>query len=228
MEWLREGATSGSAVIADEQVNGRGRLGRSWHTPPRTALIVSVILRPKPEQVSQITMLGALAICDMLERLSINLYSGQPDKWDVGVKWPNDVHLNGKKVSGVLSEAVWEGQELRGVVLGMGINVRINFSDTELADSAISIETVLGKRVERLDLLAELLAQVDSWNERLGEAFLFDSWKGRLNMLGKPVKLQDGTSSGVAENVDESGALLVREAHGKLHRVTAGDIQLGE
>jgi BirA family transcriptional regulator, biotin operon repressor / biotin---[acetyl-CoA-carboxylase] ligase len=209
-------------------VKGRGRLGRRWHTPPRTALIVSVILRPKPEYLSQITMLGALAICDMLERLSLPSYPATVNTWDVGIKWPNDVHLNGKKVSGVLSEAVWEGQELQGVVLGMGVNVRIDFSDTELADSATSIETVLGKRVERLDLLAELLAQVDSWYERLGEAFLFDSWKGRLNMLGKRVKLQDGVAGGVAESVDESGALLVRGADHQLHRLTAGDITLGD
>jgi BirA family biotin operon repressor/biotin-[acetyl-CoA-carboxylase] ligase len=227
LEWLREGAEAGSVVIADEQVKGRGRLGRNWYTPPGTAVILSVILRPKAEYVSRITMLGALAVCEMVQQVPTSLYTSQPEKWEIGIKWPNDVWLNGRKVSGVLSEAVWEGSELQGVVLGVGVNVRINFEGTEMAEGAISIETALGKRVERLPLIAELLAQVDDWNERLGEPVLFDAWRNRLNMLGKKVTVQEGTINGRAEDVDAGGALLVRDGTGKVHRVAAGDIALG-
>jgi BirA family transcriptional regulator, biotin operon repressor / biotin---[acetyl-CoA-carboxylase] ligase len=218
LDWLRGGAAVGSAVIADEQVKGRGRLGRTWYTPPGTALILSVVLRPKVEYLGQITMLGAVAIVEMIEHLGTT---------DVGLKWPNDVLLHGKKVSGVLSEAVWNGGQLQGVVLGMGINVRIDFSGTELSDIATSIEPALGHGLDRLDLLVDLLGRVDYWCERLQTGALFDTWKSRLNMLGKMVTVQSGTVHGFAESVDGSGALMVRDETGTLHRVVAGDIGLG-
>lgn len=218
LDWLRSGAASGSAVVTDEQVKGRGRLGRTWYTPPGTALILSVILRPKVEYLGQITMLGAVAIAEMIEQLGTA---------DVAIKWPNDVLLQGKKVSGVLSEVVWNGDKLQGVVLGMGINVRINFAGTELAGTATSIEPALGHAVDRLDLLVDLLARVDYWYDRLQTGALFDAWKSRLNMLGKMVTVQGGTLYGFAESVDRSGALLLRDESGKLHRVVAGDIGLG-
>jgi BirA family transcriptional regulator, biotin operon repressor / biotin---[acetyl-CoA-carboxylase] ligase len=218
LDWLRAGAMAGSAVVTDEQVKGRGRLGRTWYTPPGTALILSVVLSPKVEDLGQITMLGAVAIAEMIEHLGTA---------DVGIKWPNDVLLQGKKVSGVLSEAVWNGDKLQGAVLGMGINVRIDFSGTELAGTAISIEPALGHAVDRLDLLDDLLSRVDYWYERLQTSALFDAWKSRLNMLGKMVTVQQGTLHGLAESVDQSGALLLRDESGQLHRVVAGDIGLG-
>lgn len=211
--WLHEGASAGSVVIADEQLSGRGRLGRKWHTPPGVGLAVSVILRPKPANLPQITMLGALAIYDML----VNL--GLPQ---VTIKWPNDVQVNGRKVSGVLAEAVWTGDQLAGVVLGMGINVRVDFTGTELADKAISIEPALGRPVDRADLAADLLAQVDKWQAGLGTVLLFETWKSRLATLGQPVSYAG--FSGVAENVSPDGALMIRLADGRVQPVLAGDV----
>jgi BirA family biotin operon repressor/biotin-[acetyl-CoA-carboxylase] ligase len=216
LDWLREGAATGSLVIADEQVKGRGRLGRTWYTPPGTALILSVILRPSALHLPQMTMLGGVALTDTLNHL------GAPD---VGIKWPNDVQLNGRKVSGILPEAVWEGDKLVGVVLGMGVNVRIDFSGSELAQTAISIEPALGRMVNRLDVLADLLSRIDYWYGRLDTVFA--AWKSRLNMLGKLVTVQNAMISGWAENVDEQGALLVKDAKGQSHRVVAGDVALG-
>lgn len=220
LAWLSQGAPSGAAVIADEQLKGRGRLGRSWYTPPSTALIVSVILHPAPQHLAQITMLGAVSICEMIESLGAS---------NVGIKWPNDVQLNGLKVSGVLPEAVWEGGKLRGVVLGMGVNVRQDFSHTELATTAISLEPALGKTLDRSELLAFLLARMDNGVEHLGTSSLFNAWKSRLNTLGQSVSLlNNGQSiSGIAEGVDENGALLVRDRTGQLQRVLAGDIAMG-
>jgi BirA family biotin operon repressor/biotin-[acetyl-CoA-carboxylase] ligase len=219
-EWVNNGAVTGSVVVADEQVKGKGRLGRAWHTPPGTALIVSVILHPRLEDLPQITMLGALAIYDMVKHLGIT---------SVGIKWPNDVMLNGLKVSGILPEAVWENGKLVGVVLGMGINVRIDFTNTDLVNKAISIEPVLGQRVERLDLLVDLLAGIDYWSQRLGSDELFDTWKNRLVTLGQDihVKTFDKEIIGLAQDVDRDGALLVRREDGQIERVIAGDIALG-
>jgi BirA family biotin operon repressor/biotin-[acetyl-CoA-carboxylase] ligase len=220
LDWLREGAPSGAVVIADEQVKGRGRLGRAWYTPPGTALILSVVLRPEPQHLPHLTMMGALAVCELLERLSAE---------DVAVKWPNDVQLCGKKVSGVLPEVVWKGSQVEGAVLGIGVNVRIDFSGTEFADKAISIEPALGKSVNRLDLLVHLLNRLDDWTSLLGTASLYEAWRRRLKMLGQPVTVTgtDGTIQGVAVDVDEEGALLVRGEGERVHRVIAGDIVLG-
>jgi BirA family biotin operon repressor/biotin-[acetyl-CoA-carboxylase] ligase len=217
LKWLREGAPPGSVVVADEQVKGRGRLGRTWYTPPGTALILSVILRPVVEQLPQITMLGALAICDLLNHLGAQ---------KVAVKWPNDVLLDGLKVSGILPEAVWTGSHIEGVVLGIGINVRIDFSGTELADGAISIESTLGRPVDRLSALAYLLSRLDKWAAQLGTDTLYCAWRARLVTIGHYVSLGDSehSVSGQAEDVDEMGALLLRDGDGVLHRVLAGDI----
>lgn len=220
LAWMAAGAPTGAVVITDEQVKGKGRLGRVWHTPAGSALIVSVILRPQVKALSQITMMGALAIYDVVKLLGCD---------DVGIKWPNDVQLCGRKVSGVLPEAVWEDGLLSGVVLGMGINVSIDFQNTELAQKAISIEPVLGKSVDRLDLLSSLLRQVDYWADRLGSLELFETWKNRLVTLGRDVQVQTAERivSGFAEMVDQDGALWVRQADGHVERVIAGDIALG-
>lgn len=215
-DWLKNGAVAGAVVIADEQIGGRGRQGRGWHNPPGQAIALSIILKPHRSQLSQITMLGALAISDVLTDLGAG---------DVGIKWPNDVLLNGKKVCGVLPEAYWEGDSLRGVVLGMGINVRVDFAGTELAERAISIETALGKSVDRTQFVADLLARLDHWRDFLGTNDLLRIWKSRLISLGKPATV--GDVSGIAESVDEEGALLIRTADGSLQRVVAGELTTG-
>lgn len=220
LAWLREGAPTGSVVVADEQLKGRGRKGRTWHTPPGTALAVSLILHPPLEVLNRVSMLGALAICEAIENLGIQ---------GAGIKWPNDVQINGRKVSGVLPENEWDGDRLVGVVLGMGLNVRVNFAGTGLEDTAISLESALGKPVDRLELLVKLLERTDEWSARLGSAALPAAWRKRLTTPGQTVTVSSAEAviRGVAEDVDEQGALLVRDQQGTLHRVIAGDIALG-
>jgi BirA family biotin operon repressor/biotin-[acetyl-CoA-carboxylase] ligase len=218
LEWLRTGAQTGSVVVADEQVKGRGRLGRAWYTLPGTALIVSIILHPSRSQIPHLTMLGAVAICELMEHIGIE---------DVGIKWPNDVQIGRRKVSGILPEVVWQEVKVEGAVLGMGINVRVDFTNTELADKAISIETLLGKPVNRLDLLVHLLDTMSYWTPKLGTRLLFHAWRERLTTLGQPVTSADGVVHGTAEDVDEDGALLLTALDGTHHRLIAGDIELG-
>jgi BirA family biotin operon repressor/biotin-[acetyl-CoA-carboxylase] ligase len=230
---------AGDVIVADDQVKGKGRLDRTWYTPPGTALIVSVILPVKEhEYLPRVTMLGAVAIAEMIEDLRhpkghVTDMPLQNTDSTVAIKWPNDVQVNGKKVSGVLSEVNWniasgiKGRVLHGVVLGMGVNVRIDFKGTELENTAISIEPALGRKVDRLELLGNLMARVEYWFARIGSDELFEAWKSRLNMLGKMVTVQQGTIHGLAESVDASGTLLVRDEQDVLHRVVAGDIALG-
>lgn len=213
--WLREGAMTGAFVFADEQTRGRGRMGRSWQTPPGAALAVSVILHPLAEHLHQIGMIGALAIYDLA--LEVGAVA-------VGIKWPNDVLVSGRKVSGLLPEAEWDGDALLGVVLGMGVNVRVDFSGSELEHKAISLEQAASRPLDRLDLLSFLLNRVDYWYAQLGSTGVFETWKSRLLTLGQRVTI--GQAHGLAESVDEQGALLVRDDSGTIQRVIAGDIAM--
>jgi BirA family biotin operon repressor/biotin-[acetyl-CoA-carboxylase] ligase len=215
-QWLRDGAADGSVVIADEQISGRGRQGRVWHTPPGVALAVSIILHPPVDWLPRLSMLGALAVAELAEGVGAQ---------DVGIKWPNDVQINGLKVSGVLPEAEWDGSRLLGVVLGIGVNVRTDFRRTELEATATSLETAFGQQLDRAELARDLLVHVSFWYNQLESDALFAAWKGRLSTLGQPVTINE--VQGVAEAVDEQGALLVRDTNGTVRRVVAGDLAIG-
>lgn len=221
-DWLNQDAPTGACVVADEQTSGRGRKARQWQTPPGTALAVSVILRPPPTALHQVVMLGALAVAETIDGL---------DSWHkVTVKWPNDVLLDNKKVSGILAESAWKGSQLQGVVLGIGLNVRVDFTGSPLESTAISIESVLGRRVDRTILLAVLLRRIDHWTRHLGTQTLFLAWKARLSTLGTTVTVNgtdgNGPLTGLAETVESDGALCVRTPDNTLHRVVAGDVAL--
>jgi BirA family biotin operon repressor/biotin-[acetyl-CoA-carboxylase] ligase len=216
--WLREAAKHGSVVIADEQRKGRGRRGRTWYTPPNVALALSVILKPLPENASQLSMVGALAVYDLCEHLGLS---------NVGIKWPNDVQIKGKKVSGVLPEAIWDGDNFLGVVLGIGVNVRNQF-EGELVDIATSIEAELGQSLERVGLIAYLLERLDFWTVKLSTDELFQAWKSRLSTLGQSV-IVEGVNQrivGQAVDVETNGTLLIKTGDGSIQRIMAGDLSL--
>lgn len=211
--WLREGAAPFSVVLADEQRKGRGRKGRYWYTPPGVALAVSVILKPTPQQASKISMLGALAVAELCDHAGIA---------GVGIKWPNDVQIHGKKVSGVLPEAVWLEGDLLGVVLGMGVNIRVQFAP-EIAPIATNIEDEVAHRVDRAALIMYLLGRVTHWMAQDSDA-LFAAWRARLNTIGQHVQV-DGIV-GQAVDVELGGALLIKTDDGSMKRVLAGDLSL--
>ena len=214
MQWLREGAESGSVVIADEQRKGRGRKGRYWHTPPDVAMAVSVILKPTQAYAHRISMIGALSVYDLCKAFRIH---------DVGIKWPNDVQVNGKKVSGILPEAAWENDKLLGVVLGMGVNVRVKF-DSELSDIAINLEDAVNKELSRSKLVAMLMERIQYWMQRIEQNHTFELWQTRLNTIGRQVDVEGIV--GQAQAVDDSGALLIKVEDGSIKTVMAGDVSL--
>ena len=214
IQWLRSGAVSGSVVIADEQLKGRGRKGRMWHTPPGVALAVSVILKPPPEYANRISMVGALAVYDLCASVGAK---------NLGIKWPNDMQINGTKVSGILPEAAWDNGNLLGVVLGMGVNVRVQF-EGELVQTATNLESETGKSLDRIELIATLLDRIDYWMEHIASDELFETWQSRLNTIGRQVEVEG--IIGQAQAVDEGGALLIALADGSIKRVMAGDVSL--
>jgi len=220
--WALEGAPAGAVVIAEEQTAGRGRHGRVWMAAPGSSLLLSVVLRPAlpPEALARVTLLGAVALAEALAALGL-----QP-----GIKWPNDVQLGGRKVAGILAEAVWEGEALRAVVLGIGVNVRRDALPPEAltAYRATTVEAALGRPVLRGALLADLLARLDAWAERLDGPDLLAAWARYSVTLGRRVVVASGDErlSGLAEAVDGHGALLLRLDDGSQRRLLAGDVTI--
>lgn len=215
---------AGAVVIAEEQTAGRGRQRRAWRTPPGQALALSMILRPHliPEQLPRVTMLGGVAVAATLSPLLEDA---------LALKWPNDVLIHGRKVCGILSEAIWEGDRLGPVVIGIGLNVRVDFSHTHLAGYATSLETELGHPVSRHTLLANLVGHLLHWSRRVHDPALVEVWRGWLKTLGRRVTVYpqaEGSESyeAVAEAVDDLGALIVRLDSGEKRRILAADVGL--
>lgn len=223
--WAAEGAPELALVVADEQVHGRGRTGRSWFTPPGSALAFSLVLRPRLEgspHTAHLTALGALAVCQALR-----LYYDLPAQ----IKWPNDVLANGRKLCGVLVESAWQGSQLSHAVLGVGVNVthravphaqKLNFPATDVTSN-------YGAAVDRLELLVRILEQLTAWYARLGSAEFLAAWKLHLAFVGQAVQITqpDGsTLSGEIAGLADTGALLLRLAQGELRPVDFGEVQL--
>lgn len=217
-EWLLNGADSLSVIIADEQRKGRGRRGRIWYTPPGVAIAVSIVLRPHPEFATRVSMIGALAVYDLCQSLNIE---------NTGIKWPNDVQINGKKVSGILPEAITVGDDLKGVILGIGVNVRNQF-DEELIDIATTLETATGTQLNRVELIATLMDRVAHWYSLIHRDDLHFAWKSRLNTLGQEVIVQGVNQEivGQAWDTNSDGTLLIKLPDGSIHPVLAGDVSL--
>lgn len=214
MSWLREGAPAGAVVLADEQTAGRGRKGRLWYTPPGVALAVSYILRPQPADLNRITMMGAVAVVELCQYFGVS---------DVGIKWPNDVQIVGKKVCGILPEATWDGSELLGVVLGIGVNIRVDLAD-ELRATATNLEDAINQPIDRAQAAAYLIQRLDTWSQQLASPQLFERWRHHLTTVGKTVRVEDVV--GVVESVDKSGALIIQTPTGTTERVIAGDVMI--
>ena len=222
------GAPDGLLVLTDEQTAGRGRLDRAWWAPPGASLLMSLLLRPPlPAHLAgQLPMCLGLAAVEGIE---------QATGLRPALKWPNDVLWAGRKLGGMLTELRTSGEQLDYVVLGLGINVNIEFGDlgrahavpAELAATATSLLMAAGRPVERLTLLAAILARCEWWYERvLAGELLHKAWAARLDTLGRDVKvgLPSGTLYGVAAGVTPEGALIVRTPGGREEVIWAGDV----
>ena len=206
----KEGASEGTVVVAEEQTTGRARLGRTWINPPGV-VAVSIILHPEMSQLLRLTMVAALATSRTVEKVT---------GLKTTIKWPNDVLIRGKKVSGILTESALRGQSVDWAVIGIGINV--NFDPKaypEIADIATSLSVELGKEVSQLEVLLHLLNEIEFFYSALrrGEP-VHEEWRSKLETLGKVVQVKTGTDieKGYAESVDNDGALMLRRSDGTL------------
>lgn len=216
----------GAVVFAESQTKGRGRLGRKWLSPPRKGLWFSILLRPKiqPRQTTQLTVASATAL-----RRAIHNYCGL----NAEIKWPNDLLLGGRKVAGILTELYAELDQVKFVILGMGVDVNLEAAEfpIELRPVATSLKLELGRTVARAELAVAILRELDSDYARLSSgrfAQVADEWEKHCSTLGHIVRIQlgDRKIQGRAEALDDDGALLVRTDYGRLERVIGGDVTL--
>jgi BirA family biotin operon repressor/biotin-[acetyl-CoA-carboxylase] ligase len=196
------GAPHGTLVTADEQTAGRGRQGRTWRAAPRSALLMSIVVRDLRETLP---LVAAVAICEALPL-------------DCAIKWPNDIWVRQRKLAGILVE----GRPHEGwAVLGVGLNVRTTEFPEELRETATSL-VLEGVDVTSEDVLEGVLAALSEWLPRPA-AEVLDAWRERDALLGRPVRWANG--SGVGSGVDETGALLVDTADGRV-ALQAGEVHL--
>ncbi|MSO79714.1 MAG: biotin--[acetyl-CoA-carboxylase] ligase [Acidimicrobiia bacterium] len=219
--WLldeaRAGAADGLVVVADEQTAGRGRRGRTWTAPPGSSLLVSVLIRPRLDigHAHLLTMAAGLAL-----RAAVEHAAGV----NAGLKWPNDLVVNDRKLAGLLAETeISANGELSAVVIGVGCNVEWHDFPSELAEGATACNLEAGRSIERADVLDAFL---DDLALRLDDlAAVPDSYRNALATLGRRVRVDLGTRvlEGTATDIDESGQLIVT-TDGTTEVVAVGDV----
>jgi BirA family transcriptional regulator, biotin operon repressor / biotin---[acetyl-CoA-carboxylase] ligase len=244
--WADQGAPDLALVIADEQTAGRGRAGRRWYTLPGSALAFSLVLYPQAndaQAVHQLTALGALAVQTALQE-----YFALPAQ----IKWPNDVLIDRSKVAGVLSEAHWIGDQLTHFILGIGINIAppsIAWPLEEATHMDVPVtcmQDAVGKQVDRLEVLHEVLKELLSWRTHLGTPDFITAWDAALAFRHEWVAIyhedvidHDDLNGSGARNaalpsslkgqvlgLTENGGLILRSPAGVIYNFNSGEVRL--
>jgi BirA family transcriptional regulator, biotin operon repressor / biotin---[acetyl-CoA-carboxylase] ligase len=223
LAWAREAppSTHGAVVTADEQRRGRGRLGRRWHSLPEDNLYLSIVLWPRldPARLPCLTLMAAVAVAESLATLGL----------DPKLKWPNDVLLDGRKVSGILAESRDPTAVPPLVILGIGVNLNSEEFPADLRDRATSVRLCRGKSVDRTLFVGELCRQLEAWYERLageGPAPVIEAWLARAAFVGQVVELDLGGQRhrGTFVGLDPDGALRFQGEDGEIRRMVSGEI----
>jgi BirA family transcriptional regulator, biotin operon repressor / biotin---[acetyl-CoA-carboxylase] ligase len=219
-----QGANEGGVVIAEAQTRGRGRLGRSWVSPPFVNLYVSVILRPQmpPVHAPQLTLMAAVALAD-----TIASFIGAPPT----IKWPNDILVGGKKLAGILTESSCDSERIEFVILGIGVNLNypVALMPKVIRERATSILALTKNNIKREAFLQRLIQDLDRCYGELEEVG-FDSlalrWEALFGLRGKRVRVEmtDHIMIGMAKGIDRDGALIVEDDRGERQRIVAGDV----
>lgn len=216
----REGMGEGTVIIAGEQTAGRGRLGQKWLSPRGSSISLSIILRPTLPQLPQLNMAACLATVQSIEKVS----GLKPT-----IKWPNDVLLNGKKVSGILMENIFEGGELKVTILGIGINAKIDaLAFNEISAIATSLSTESGREISAGEILPSLLEEFEQiYQELQSGGNIYEKWLARVETLGKLVRVRSGdiVEEGYAESINTNGSLMLRRLDGSLITIVTGEPQ---
>jgi BirA family transcriptional regulator, biotin operon repressor / biotin---[acetyl-CoA-carboxylase] ligase len=221
-----DGVPEGTVVIAEEQLSGKGRMSRKWHSPKFTGVWMSLILRPNIPltKAPQLTLLTAVAIVQAIEEIT----QLKPE-----IKWPNDILIKGKKITGILTELQAEADRIHSIIIGIGINVNQQIEDfpVELRETASSLSIETGETISR----AGLIKSVFKHFEKLYLLYLKQGffpikllWESYAISIGKVLKARTLTHviEGKALGITDEGVLKIEDQEGTIHQVYSADIEL--
>lgn len=226
LELAADGYPEGTVVVAETQTAGRGRRGRTWYSPPRHGLYLSVILRPQlpVREIPRVSLVIGVAVAETLEAAF---------QLPARIKWPNDILINNRKIAGVLSEVVTGSQGIDCIVTGIGLNINNPLQDFpgDLRTAPTSVLAEKETPVSRVRVLQELLMHLETRYYQLLEGNfngILDKGKSLSTIIGKEVEYdsQNGPAIGQAVDIDDNGFLLVKDKSGKIHTVISGEVYL--
>ena len=220
-----EGASHGTVVLADQQIAGRGRRVRIWESPAGKDIYFTILLRPgfAPDKASGLTLVMALSVVQAIEKMC---------GLQAGIKWPNDVVVNGRKVCGILTEMTTETDYIEHVVTGVGINVNLESMPEEIKDTATSLLLEGGRKIARAELLQEVLERFEvnygAYAAALNMEPLLEEYNAHLVNRDRQVRILDpkGEWEGTAKGINSLGELIVDKGGGQLAEVYAGEVSV--
>lgn len=221
-----ENAADGTVIVAEEQTGGKGRLERKFYSPRGKSILFSLILRPKclPKDAPKFTLMAAVAVANAMKRFNL----------PAQIKWPNDIMFDGRKVVGILTELSAQIEKVNYIVVGIGINVNIARKDfpDDIKKIAASLSEINRGEISRVDFFRAVLEEFDKLYTKINaEGFgkIFEQWKKFNITLGRKVKVTSADTGdkffGVAEDIDEDGALIVETENGR-QTLYAGDVSI--
>ena len=223
-ELVRADAPDGTIVIAEHQTAGRGRMKREWESSQGKGIWMTIIIRPDiaPHQAPQFTLVTAVAV--------VNAMKASFKNFTPEIKWPNDILINGKKTTGILTEMIAESDRIQALLIGIGINVNQQPDDfpKELQSIATSISIEEGEQIERVHLVAKLLEFLEQYSDhyvKYGFSLIKKLWEESSGTIGKQVKATTlrEVVEGEAISITESGVLEIRQANGEIKGVYGGN-----
>lgn len=223
-ELAAQGCPHGTAVVAEEQTEGRGRLGRGWSNAPGLDICLSLVLRPSMEtkDAPRFTLGTALGVARLAEGCGL----------PASIKWPNDVQTGGRKICGILLELSGNMDRLDAIIVGLGLNVNTTAFPAAFEMRATSLAKQLGHPLSRAKVLADLLNILESIYSACADDAAFpgvlEQYRGLCGTIGQQIEVHGlrGSLCGTAEGIDPIGQLLLRTEDGALHALSAGDVSL--
>ncbi|OKL37969.1 biotin--[acetyl-CoA-carboxylase] ligase [Domibacillus mangrovi] len=221
---IAEEAEEGTLVIAEEQTAGRGRMARTWKSPKYTGIWMSLILKPElpPFKAPQFTLITAVAVTEAIRDVAGVMPS---------IKWPNDLLLNGKKITGILTELQADSDQIRSIIIGIGVNVNQPEFPEELAEIATSISIEKGETVSRAKIVQAIMKKLETYYDEYtmnGFSLIKEKWESYAISIGRHIiaRTVTGTIRGKALGITDEGVLKLEDENGIIHNIYSADIEI--
>lgn len=218
-------APEGTLVIAEEQKTGRGRMARNWYSPSGTGIWMSVLLRPTlpPQKAPQFTLITAVAVVQAIHDVC---------DIQVEIKWPNDILVNNRKITGILTELQADSEQIHSLIIGIGMNVNQQTDDfpEELLDIATSLSIAKGEIISRAKVVQRVMFHLERYYKiymEKGFAPIKLLWESYALSIGKHItaRTMNGTLTGIALGITDEGVLLLEDENGTIHQIYSADIE---